>query len=59
MTADEVRQAMSADPAFLEFANALRDAFAAKLVWMKVGEVEIGRRPAYLEPLLVRTHEPA
>lgn len=48
MTAEEVRQAMAAEPAFLELATFLREHFDAKLAWFKTADIEIGKRPAYL-----------
>lgn len=48
MTADEVRSAMSIDAELLKLADALKDQFGARLVWLKTADVEIGRRASVL-----------
>jgi hypothetical protein len=50
MTADDVRALMAADPDFLALADQLRSRFGAKLIWVKVGNVEFGKRVATFEP---------
>jgi len=49
MTADEIRAAMSVDPELLSLADALRERFGARLVWLKTADIEVGRRPS--EPI--------
>jgi len=49
MTADEIRAAMSVDPELLSLADALRERFGARLVWLRTAGIEVGRRPS--EPI--------
>jgi hypothetical protein len=43
MTAEEVRAVMASEPELLALADALREKFGAKLVWLKTEAVEIGK----------------
>jgi len=44
MTADQIREVMG--PEFCAVADDLRVRFGARLVWLKAGDVEIGKDPA-------------
>lgn len=46
MIADEIRAAMSVDPRLLHLADALREKFGARLVWLKTAHIEVGKRPS-------------
>lgn len=43
MNAEDIRTLMAADPELLALANELRNRFDARLVWLKVGNVEFGK----------------
>jgi len=44
MKAEEIREALKAEPKLLELAEILRARFDAKLVWLKTPQLELGRR---------------
>lgn len=46
-TAEEVRTALATDPALLALADQLKTRFSARLVYLRVGEREIGSRKSF------------
>lgn len=44
MTAEEIRALMAHEPELLELADEIRTQFGGRLTWLRVGQVEIGKR---------------
>lgn len=57
MSPDEVRAEMAVDPYFAELADELKRRFAARLVWLKTGRIELGRPILHLPSPTISTED--